>query len=123
MILMVYDGAQALKAGLRIGTESLKTRLRQFRGIDDPARSKTYSLQKICKKYCTKSLKCSTDFRDIRVVQSRARPPKPPKPPKRAKQLEEARSQKKNFDQLDRLNAPLRPGPPYDDQVIQLLFC
>ena len=24
------------------------------------------------------------------------------------------------FDQLDRLNAPLRPGPPYDDQVIWL---
>ena len=55
----------------------------------------------------------STSFRDIRVVHSRSRPPKPPKPPK--KHAEEARSQK--FDQLDRLNAPLRPGPPYDDQV------
>ena len=56
------------------------------------------------------------------MVQSRSRPPKPPKPPKRAKQVEEVRSQKKNFDQLDRLNAPLRPGPPYDDQVIQFLL-
>ena len=55
----------------------------------------------------------SMSFRDIRVVHSRSRPPKPPKPPK--KHAEEARSQK--FDQLDRLNAPLRPGPPYDDQV------
>ena len=34
---------QALKEGLRIGSESLKTRLRQFRGIDEPARSKTFS--------------------------------------------------------------------------------
>ena len=54
------------------------------------------------------------------MVQSRSRPPKPPKPPKRGKQLEDGRSQKKMFDQLDRLNAPLRPGPPYDDQVIFL---
>ena len=61
----------------------------------------------------------STSFRDIRVVHSRSRPPKPPKPPK--KHAEEARSQK--FDQLDRLNAPLRPGPPYDDQVGQGSIC
>ena len=61
----------------------------------------------------------SMSFRDIRVVHSRSRPPKPPKPPK--KHAEEARSQK--FDQLDRLNAPLRPGPPYDDQVGQGSIC
>ena len=34
-------GVQALKAGLRMGSESLKNRLRQFRGIDGPARSTT----------------------------------------------------------------------------------
>ena len=49
VLVSSYGGAgvQVLKAGLRIGSESLKTRLRQFRGIEDPARS---NLQQICKK-------------------------------------------------------------------------
>ena len=40
VLVSSYGGAgvQVLKAGLRIGSESLKTRLRQFRGIDEPAR-------------------------------------------------------------------------------------
>ena len=63
------------------------------------------------------SMELSNIFRDIRVVQSRSRPPKPPKPPKRSKQTEGARRERTNLDELDRLNAPLRPGPPYDDQV------
>ena len=112
-------GLQALRAGLRIGSESLKTRLRQFRGIDDPARSKTFWITTNSKIGCLAKInEILMSFRDIRVVQSRSRPPKPPKPPKRSKEQEKARSQKKMFDQLDRLNAPLRPGPPYDDQVI-----
>ena len=50
MITILYNcvGLQALKAGLRIGSESLKTRLRQFRGIQDPARLKTFFLYTFC---------------------------------------------------------------------------